>query len=77
MQKQRRSFLKKAAVTSAVVAVSAVSVAASSSKKVSDSNGVVIGKSDKKEVLYKESIAWEEYYKRALWKEKLWVKIVD
>lgn len=66
MQKQRRSFLKKAAVTSAVVAVSAVSVAANSSKKAINSNGVVIGKSDKKEVLYKESIAWEEYYKRAL-----------
>lgn len=66
MEQHRRSFLKKAAISSAVAAVGAVSVVANSSKEVSNSNGVVIGKSNKKEILYKETSAWQEYYKRAL-----------
>lgn len=66
MQEKRRSFLKKAAITGAVTAVGAVSVVANSSTHSSNSNGVVVGKSDKKEILYKETKAWEDYYKRAL-----------
>lgn len=66
MEKQRRSFLKKAAVTSAVAAVGAVSVVANQTKQPSDYDGVVVGKSNKKEILYKETKAWEKYYKRAL-----------
>ena len=31
----------------------------------SDGNGVVVGKSNKKEVLYKKSKEWEYYYKIA------------
>lgn len=66
MEQRRRSFLKKAAITSAVAATGAVAVMANSSKQMADSNGVVIGKSDKREILYKETKAWDDYYKRAL-----------
>lgn len=67
MEKQRRSFLKKAAITSAVAATAGtVAVMANSSKQMKDSNGVVIGKSNKKEILYTETKSWDEYYKRAL-----------
>lgn len=70
MNNSRRGFLRKAAITGAVVAsTSTVAAIASSNKKGhqdSDYNGVVIGKSNKKEILYKKSLAWDEYYKRAL-----------
>jgi len=65
MQENRRSFLKKALGASAVVAAgSTVAMAnAVSSKHEASSNGVVIGKSPKKEILYKETQAWEDFYK--------------
>ena len=50
MKEARRSFLKKAAVAGSAVAVSTVAATASS-EVAYDSNGVVVGKSPKKEIL--------------------------
>ncbi len=58
-QNKRRSFLKKALGASAVVA-SAPLLA-----QEPGSNGVVKGKSKKKEVLYKLTPEWEKFYKVA------------
>ena len=66
MQDNRRDFLKKALGTTAVVATAGVCGALASGKEASAKadNGVVQGKSPKKEILYKETPAWELYYKR-------------
>jgi len=68
MQKSRREFAKKTAmvVGAAAVGTTAMVAANSSGSKEIDSNGVVIGHSPKKEVLYKKTKAWEEFYKQAL-----------
>ncbi len=60
----RRNFLKKATVGSAVVAIGLTTVASAESK--TTSGGVVVGKSKKKEITYKKTQAWEDYYKSAL-----------
>ncbi|AXH09383.1 Tat pathway signal protein [Malaciobacter halophilus] len=66
MQDDRRQFVKKSAmVVGASVAVGATTLAASGKSYEADSNGVTVGKSPKKEILYKKSKAWEEYYKQA------------
>ncbi len=67
MQENRRDFLKKALGTSAVVATAGVSGALASSKETGTkgNNGVIYGKSPKKEILYKETDAWKLYYKRS------------
>lgn len=66
MQEQRRGFIKKALGASAAVAVGVCVANATSQSEVSGSkNGVVKGKSPKKEILYKETKAWQEYYSRA------------
>ena len=67
MKENRRSFLKKALGAGAVVAASSTVAIASavSSKQEVSSNGVVIGKSKKKEILYKHTPAWEEFYNKA------------
>ncbi|MCK9257773.1 MAG: twin-arginine translocation signal domain-containing protein [Sulfurospirillaceae bacterium] len=62
MQEARRSFLKKAAVASAVTTVGAV---AASDKSAYNSGGVVVGKSPKKEILYKKTKEWELFYQSA------------
>jgi nitrous oxide reductase len=59
MQESRRGFLKKAAVVGTVAAVGAVAAGAGSTYS---SNGVVVGKSTKKEITYKKTQAWEDYY---------------
>lgn len=68
MEGSRREFLKKSlkigAVGAGVVATSVATASTGGSLK-SDSNGVVVGKSNKKEVLYKTSKEWEYYYKIA------------
>ncbi|WP_148785756.1 twin-arginine translocation signal domain-containing protein [Campylobacter concisus] len=67
MQGSRRDFLKKSlkvGAASGVLAVSAVAKA-TSDDLAPDDNGVVVGKSNKKEVLYKKSKNWETYYKIA------------
>jgi len=65
MKKGRRSFIKKALSTSALVAASGATVAMAnnSSKNANSSNGVVVGRSSKKEILYKETKEWEAFYK--------------
>lgn len=66
MKESRRGFLKKALGATAATAAVATVASASSSKGYSDSNGVVIGKSNKKEITYKKTKAWEDYYKSAI-----------
>ncbi|PPK60277.1 Tat pathway signal protein [Malaciobacter marinus] len=65
MKEERRSFVKKTLGASALVAAgSAIPVMANSTNSsVSSSNGVVVGKSPKKEILYKETAQWEAFYK--------------
>ena len=65
MNESRRGFVKKAAIASAVVGVGVVAAqAASTGSKAS--HGVVVGKSKKKEITYKKTQAWEDFYKSAL-----------
>lgn len=65
MTKTRRNFLKSAVVGSAVATVGFSSVASASTKP-TVSNGVVKGKSPKKEITYTKTGIWEDYYKSAL-----------
>jgi len=69
MQEERRTYLK-AAVSAGVVGVSTFvaakyGVAADNEAPEAGSNGVVVGHSPKKEVLYKKTANWERYYKAA------------
>lgn len=68
MQKERRTYLK-AAVSAGVVGVTTFVAtkygAAADSGAVAGSNGVVVGNSPKKEILYKKTPNWERYYKAA------------
>ncbi len=63
MKESRRSFIKKTLGASALVATSGTIALASNDTKNSSSNGVVIGKSPKKEILYKQTKEWEAFYK--------------
>jgi len=67
VQESRRGFVKKTAIVAAgAVTVGATVLAASGSKTVeAGSNGVVVGSSTKKEVNYKKTQAWDDYYKQA------------
>ena len=66
MQNSRRNFLKKAAiVTAGAVAGTTVMTANSTSSIEADTNGVVVGKSNKKEILYKKTAQWDSFYKNA------------
>jgi len=65
MNESRRGFVKKAALVGAVATVGVVGAQASSSSS-KGSNGVVVGKSKKKEITYTKTQAWEDYYKSAL-----------
>ncbi len=64
MQKSRRDFVKKAAVVTAVGAtVASTGMMAKAHEE--DDNGLLKGSSNKKEILYKKTPTWEEYYKQA------------
>ena len=65
MAESRRSFLKKAAVASTVAVAGTVGATASIGN-VCSSNGVVVGKSPKKEILYKKTKAWDDFYRSAI-----------
>ncbi|MBP1681769.1 MAG: hypothetical protein H6Q35_2108 [Proteobacteria bacterium] len=65
MNESRRGFVKKAALAGAITAVGVGSVQASVSGS-KGPNGVVKGKSPKKEITYTKTQAWEDYYKSAL-----------
>jgi len=63
MQVKRRDFLKKALIGSgAVLATGTIAQANMLKTESQGSNGVVIGHSPKKEVLYKMTPHWREYY---------------
>ena len=68
MQGSRRDFLKKSlkvgAVGGTMLAAAAISKP-TSDELAPDDNGVVVGKQNKKEVLYRKSKEWEYYYKIA------------
>jgi hypothetical protein len=68
MQESRRDFAKKTAMVVGATAIGATVLAANTSKASyeADSNGVVVGKSNKKEILYKKTKAWDDFYKQAL-----------
>ena len=66
MNESRRGFVKKAAVVGAIATVGVVAAQASGSTVSNSSNGVVLGKSKKKEITYKKTQAWEDFYKSAL-----------
>lgn len=64
MKEKRRSFIKKTLGASALLATSGVSTAlANDTKSINSSSGVVVGKSKKKEILYKQTAEWEAFYK--------------
>ncbi len=67
MQESRRNFLKNTALVVGTVAVSVTALAANKDEAIkANSNGVVVGESSKKEILYKKTQAWEDFYKQAL-----------
>lgn len=67
MQESRRDFLRKGAIVVGAAAAGATALAANKRNAYeADSNGVVVGKSPKKEILYKKTQAWEDFYKQAL-----------
>ena len=65
MENKRREFVKKALTTSALVVASGATAVIASDKRIGEasSNGVVVGKSNKKEILYKETESWSAFYK--------------
>ncbi len=65
--KNRREFLKKALQVGVIAGVGVAATGAFASKEYNESNqnGVVSGKTKKKEVLYYKSEAWEKFYKIA------------
>lgn len=65
MENKRRDFLKKGAVVAGAAAVSGTALMAGNKSYEADSNGVVLGKSPKKEITYTKTATWEEYYKNA------------
>ena len=70
MQKSRRNFAKKTVMVAAGAAVAGTATAVMAGTKSVDnedslSNGVVVGKSNKKEILYTKTETWEEFYKYA------------
>ena len=69
MQESRRNFAKKTALVAAgAAAIAGTSVLAAtgeSSAQGDENNGVVLGSSNKKEILYKKTASWEAFYKSA------------
>ncbi|PIE64390.1 MAG: Tat pathway signal protein [Desulfobacterales bacterium] len=67
MSEGRRTFLKMTAGVSvaglATLVKAKCSFAGSPEKDLSNSNGVVVGTSPKKEILYKKTANWDRYYK--------------
>jgi len=66
----RREFLKRAGVAGAVLASSVVAVAATTENvhrghTDNTGNGVVVGSSNKKEILYKKTQNWDMFYNSA------------
>ena len=68
MQQSRRDFAKKTAIVAAGAAVVSTTAVMASSGNAQEalSSGVVVGKSNKKEITYKKTNTWAEYYKNAV-----------
>ncbi len=68
MIESRRDFAKKLAMATVGVTVVSTTTLLASSKKGNESlsNGVVVGSSNKKEILYSKTNVWNEYYRNAL-----------
>lgn len=67
---QRRNFLKRTGIAASVLATSVVAVAATAEDEHRGANsnignGVVTGSSNKKEILYKKTQSWSEFYSSA------------
>ncbi|MDD2894616.1 MAG: twin-arginine translocation signal domain-containing protein [Aliarcobacter sp.] len=67
---ERRNFIKRAGIAATVVAGSVVATAATMENEhrgggSNVGNGVVTGKAKKKEILYKKTAAWSEFYSAA------------
>jgi hypothetical protein len=65
MQESRRNFAKKTAIVGATAAIVGSTAVMAAGAEAQASNGVVVGKSKKKEILYTKTNTWEEYYKNA------------
>jgi len=67
VENSRRNFIKKAAIvtTGAVAGATVMAANSNTSVKEADGNGVVVGSSTKKEILYKKTAQWEEFYNKA------------
>lgn len=66
----RRDFIKRAGIAATVIAGSVVATAATTQSQSrgagSDTgSGVVTGRSKKKEILYKKTTAWSDFYNAA------------
>jgi len=70
MVESRRGFLKKLGTAGAIAAAGTTTVVLANSGQErsysSDSNGVVVGQSNKKEIIYKKTAVWDEYLRKAL-----------
>ena len=66
MNESRRGFVKKAALVGAALGATGVASVQASSTPSKGTNGVVKGKSPKKEITYTKTQTWEDYYKTAL-----------
>ena len=68
MQNSRRDFIKKSALTVGATAIATSTLVASNagSSNEPSSGGVVVGNSPKKEITYKKTKAWEDFYKASL-----------
>ncbi|PUE66553.1 twin-arginine translocation signal domain-containing protein [Arcobacter caeni] len=63
----RRDFIKRAGIAATVIAGSVVATAATTQSQSRGAgndtgSGVVTGRSKKKEILYKKTAAWNEFY---------------
>lgn len=69
MQEERRKFLKTTLGAGAVgittLLAAKTGLASSSKEQFAGSNGVIMGTSPKKEILYKKTQNWDIYYKSA------------
>ena len=66
----RRNFIKRASIAASVLAGSVVATAATSENKARGAgsnvdNGVVVGTSTKREILYKKTPQWNTFYDAA------------
>jgi len=66
MKNSRRDFIKKGAFAVGATVIGTSALTAKSKSYAADSNGVVVGNSNKKEIIYKKTKAWEDFYKQAL-----------